>query len=290
MVLAVIGVLVVNATAGRSVPGFAVPLSVPVPPAPGSCLLDTRAGWSAVSCTDPHTAEVVESSAADAGPQRALYEQCMAAGRAYLGDTWGQSGDGPTQVGWSIPPVMSNTVLIYGPGIGNVRGWSWRACAVRPTLLGAGTAGYRGRLRDVPATGVLPAELRPCFNRPGDLGVVGTSCSARHTGEVLAVRLLKVFGDTTAPDTTDTAPEVLAECLRLAGSTTAAADPTYGGRLQVVVNLRVTGMGFVDSTDPSRSASNSYVLYQASCALQAARGRQLSASVVGLGVGPPLLA
>ena len=159
---------------------------------------------------------------------------------------------------------------------------------VRPILLGSEQAGYRGRLRDVPATGVLPAELRPCFNRPVALAVVGVPCNSRHTGEVLAARQLQVFGSTTAVDTTASSPQVQAECLAIARRTTAAADPTYGGRLQVVVNLHATGMGFVVSKESSGTASTSqsYVLYQASCALQAATGHELSASIVGLGSGP----
>ena len=72
----------------------------------------------------------------------------------------------------------------------------------------------------------------------------------------------------------------------IATATTAAADPTYGGRLQVVVNLHATGMGFVTSGDLVSNTAQSYVLYQASCALQSASGRELSASIVGLGSGP----
>lgn len=286
VVITVIGVLTINALAGRTVPGAAG--RVPAPPAPdsGSCLSITRTGWTAVGCAEAHTAEIVQSWPASARSEVGLYEKCMTAGRAYLGDQWGQSGDSATQPVWSVPPVMSSTVLVFGPGTRLVDGWSWRACVVRPILVGNAGAGYRGRLRDVPATGVLPAELRPCFNRPEAIGVVGVACTARHTGEVLAARSLQVFGSTTGQDSIATYPEVTAECLGIARRTTAAADPTYGGRLQVVVNLHATGMGFVTSDGTSGNGSQSYVLYQASCALQTGSGRELSASIVGLGSGP----
>lgn len=288
VIITVIGVLIINATAGRSVAGSAARLPTPAAPESGSCLSSTRTGWLAVDCADPHTAETVQGWSAADGPRAGLYERCVTAGQAYLGDQWGQSGDGPIQTGWSLPPVMSSTVLVSGPGKTLVEGWSWQACVVRPILLGTAQAGYRGRLRDVPATGVLPVQLRPCFNRPGAAGVVGVACTARHTGEVLAARQLQVFGSTTGADTTASSPQVQAECLGIARRTVAAADPTYGGRLQVVVNMHATGMGFVVSKEAAgdTSTSQSYVLYQASCALQTAAGRELSASIVGLGSGP----
>jgi hypothetical protein len=286
VIIALIGVLMVNATVDRSVAGAATRMSIPAAPATGSCLARRTSGWVDVDCADPHTAETVQSwSAADVS-QAGRYTTCKSAGQVYLGDRWGQSGDSPPTGGWSLPSVMSSTVLVTGPGSTLVRGWSWQACVVRPILLGAEGAGYRGRLRDVAATGVLPAELRPCFNRPGASWVVGVSCSDRHTGEVLAARQLRIFGTTTAVDTTASSPEVRAECLGIARRATAAADPTYGGRLQVVVNLHATGMGFVTSTDSPTDNSNSYVLYQASCALQTAASQVgLSASIVGLGAG-----
>ena len=287
VIIALIGVLMVNGTAGRSVAGAATRMAIPAAPTTGSCLARTSSGWVDVDCADPHTAEVVRSWSAADVVLAGRYTLCKSAGRAYLGDQWGQSGDSPPKADWSLPSVMSSTVLVDGPGTSLVRGWSWQACVVRPVLLGAGSAGYRGRLRDVPTTGVLPAELRPCFNRPGAAWVVGVSCSDRHTGEVLAARQLRIFGTTTAVDTTASSPQVRAECLQIARRTTAAADPTYGGRLQVVVNLHATGLGFVTSTNTPVDGSHSYVLYQASCALQTTRpGVELSASIVGLGSGP----
>jgi hypothetical protein len=285
VILTVISVLVVNARVGRSVPGGALRMPVPIAPGSGQCLSSTPTGWIAVDCADPHTAEIVQSWSASVTAPVTLYEKCMTAGRAYLGDQWGQSGDSPVRAAWSVPPVMSSTVLVSGPGLKAVKGWSWQACVVRPILLGQ-LDGYRGRLRDVPATGVLPVELRPCFNRPAATVVVGVACTAPHTGEVLAARPLQVFGSTTqSDDDTATSPEVNAECLGIARRTTAAADPTYGGRLEVVVNLHATGMGFEVSTSATNS-SQSYVLYQASCALQVATGQELSASIVGLGSRP----
>lgn len=284
--LAMIGVLIASATADRFIAGAATRSAIPAAPDTGSCLASTRTGWARVDCAAPHQAETVQSWSASDISQPGRYDNCMTAGQAYLGDSWGQSGDSPTKAGWSLPPVMSSTVLISGPGRTMVKGWSWQACVVRPVLLEAQSAGYRGRLHDVPVNGKLPVELRPCFNRPVAAGVVGIACSARHTGEVLAARPLQVFGSTTGVDTTASSPEVQAQCLSIARRSTAAADPTYGGRLQVVVNLHATGMGFVTSTEPPGNNSHSYVLYQASCALQTtASDAGLFASVVGLGTG-----
>ncbi len=286
VIITLCSVLVVNGVLGRSLSGVAARSPLPAAPESGSCLLRTGAEWVGVPCADPHTAEVVRSwSAADLATAR-RYDQCMASGRVYLGPSWGQSGDSPTESAWSVPSVMSSTVLVSGPGPATTRGWSWQACVVRPILLGPPGAGYRGRLHDVPTTGVLPVELRPCFNRPAAVGVVGVACTAPHMGEVLAARSLQVFGSPTDADDTATDPAVNSECHAIARRTTAAADPTYGGRLQVVVNLHATGMGFVVSKDSPGNTSHAYVLYKASCALQVAAGHELSASVVGLGAGP----
>jgi hypothetical protein len=287
VVVTVIGVLVINATAQRVVAGSAASVPAPTAPAPGTCLHTSPAtGWVPVDCTSLHTAEVAVGWPAAASGRVGHYQDCMSAGRAYLGDQRARSGASAAEAAWSVPTVMTSTVLVSGPGPTPVKGWSWQACVVRPVVLGADAVGYRGRLRDVPATGVLPPELRRCFVRPGRVMVVGVACTAPHAGEILAARPLRIFGGTTAMDAIATGPEVQAECRRIATATTAAADPTFGGRLQVVVNLHATGMGFVSSGDVVVNTAQSYVLYQASCALQAASGRELSASVVGLGSAP----
>src|ERR1700712_5629713 len=105
VLFALIGVLIVNATADRSMAGAAARSAIPAAPGTGSCLSSIRSGWVPVSCADPHTAEVVQSWSASDGEQTGRYDTCMTAGQAYLGNPWGQSGDSPTKAGWSLPPV-----------------------------------------------------------------------------------------------------------------------------------------------------------------------------------------
>src|SRR4051794_32184448 len=158
VLVTVIGGIVLHATAGRSVAGAAVGVPSPAAPESGSCLTNSRAaGWLPVDCAQLHTAEVVLGWPASAGNSARHYQDCVTAGRAYLGDRRVLPSGGTGQSDWAVPEIMSSTVLVSGPGPTSVRGWSWQACVVRPIALGGTAAGYRGRLQDERATGALPA-------------------------------------------------------------------------------------------------------------------------------------
>ena len=291
--LTLISVLVINGAVGRVLGGSARRLPVPIPPAAGTCLRQSPSEWTATRCDAVHTAEVAQSWPAVRLPAMDLYEACMAAGRTYLTGPSAASPDGQYsgQSTWSAPSVMTTTTLAHGPGAALTNGWSWQACIVRPILPDPNTVGYRGRLRDASASGSLPVELRPCFILPEGIGPVGTSCAVSHAGEVLAGRTLEMFGLNNQFEAVATDPEINAQCVEIARRVTGSADPTYGGTLAVVVNLRATGMGFQLSPGAGKKppSSRSYTLYQANCSLEAAAGRQLYASLVGLGAASPPL-
>ena len=283
LVATLISMLVLGGITGREVAGSAVLTPAPAAPQAGDCVRQSDVEWIPISCTSPHTAEVVQGWTALSTPGIDVYDKCITAARQYLPPP---PEDGTPSATWSAPPVMSTTMLVSGPGRDQVSHWSWQACVIRPIISDENHAGYRGRLRDVTSTGNLPVELRRCFVRPGTLGVVGISCAQGHLGEILAARQLRVFTSSDQLDDTSTNPEVNAQCRGIARRATATSDPTYGGRLAVVVNLHATGMGFVVSIASRGEVSQSYVLYEASCSVESVSGHELYASVVGLGARP----
>lgn len=283
VVCTLVGVLAINRAAPQTVGGTAGRLPTPAAPQSGTCLLLVPTGWVPADCAEPHMAEVALGWSADQLRSVHLYQECAGATQPYLSAT-----NAPTTTGssWAVPSVMLTTPIISGPGLSLTGGWSWRACVIRPVLPTRSAGGYRGKVRDSQVTGELPLALRPCYDRPPGLGLIGISCTTGHQGEVLATRQLQIFGSDLKVQTTATDPTVLHECLDIARKSTGSSDPTYGGKLSLVVNLRDIGIRFVVSAASQQERSGSYVRYRASCSLEAAEGRSLYASVVGVGSGP----
>jgi len=232
-----------------------------------------------VNCGEPHTSEVVMAWTADPPSTVVRLSACSRLTEVYLGDP---SVTISTAGNWSSLPLMTTTAVMHGPGAVLTAGYSWQACTVSPVSAIVYRSGYRGRLGDVLTTGKLPEDLRACYEQPTNI-MVSTPCRTAHVGEVLAARQLRIYGDIgtdrkTAPD-----PVVRTQCLHIASRLTGAADPTFGGRLSVVVNLRANGVGIPASLDPNRDAENAYVLYRASCSVETPSDRRLYASMVDLG-------
>lgn len=282
LVCTLIGALALNVATHQAVPGSAAMLPAPPPPAVGSCVTPSSTGWHVVDCNQPHTAEIAEAWAGSSLPSTNLYQNCVDATSTYLDVQPTNDVDSA----WSSPAVLTRNTLIHGPGTSLAPRWSWQACLVSPTVPDLDTAGYRGRLRDTLATGRAPVDLRSCFDRPVGVGLVGVSCKRDHVGEILAARMLRVSGDYSDPQPVTTDPSVTRQCADLARRSTGAADPTYGRRLSVVVHLFPTGFGFSVSGNKADDAAASYVLYRASCTLEASAGHQLYGSVFGVGNGP----
>jgi hypothetical protein len=283
LVCTLVGMLAINRASQQAVGGSAG--RPPSPPAPqsGTCLVLETTGWVPSDCGEPHTAEVALGWSADQLRSVNLSQACANATESYVSV---KNAPATTGSSWAVPSVMLTAPIVSGPDLSPTAGWSWRACVIRPVLPTLSAVGYRGRVRDSQITGVLPLALRPCYDRPPGLGLISISCTTEHLGEVLATRQLQIFGSDLKVQTTATEPAVLRECLDVARKSTGSSDPTYGGKLSVVVNLRDIGIRFVVSAASEQENADSYVRYRASCSLEAAQGRSLYASVVGVGSGP----
>lgn len=279
MLCALVGALVIGAVG--PLPHRGSPTRSPAAAAPerGSCLRSAPPGWRIVNCGEPHTSEVVTAWTSDLSSAAVRLWACSRLTEVYLGDL---SAPASTAENWSPLPLMTTTALRHGPDPVLTVGYSWQACTVSPVSAIVYRSGYRGRLADVLATGKLPEDLRACYEQSTNV-LVSTSCRSAHVGEVLAARQLRIYGDIGTERTTAADPRVRAQCLDIASRLTGAADPTFGGRLSVVVNLRANGVGIPASRDRNRDAENTYVSYRASCSVETPTKRRLYASMVDLG-------
>lgn len=259
-----LGVAVWGGLAGHAVDGAGVRAELPDPPPMGTCLRLAGAVWMVSSCGEPHTVEVVRVWSAARAPKSELYDGCVQAAQAYVGEP----SDLSRGSGWVTPPVMFSQTLLSGPLAAAVEGWNGYACVIRPIVPDLPAVGYRGRLKGVEQTDGIPIDVRPCYNRPDDdAGLVGVSCAARHVGQILAVRMLRLAQPNQLRDHD---PVLEEQCRNMAerSGATAGAGPRH---LYVVIYLRATGMGSVTSASLSteNELAGDYTLYQASCAIQA---------------------
>ncbi len=273
----------------------------PTPPTIGDCVLRTAGAVRVVPCTELHTAEVTAAFPAQPPPSStsrpgaarspSRYQLCQQAASSYVGDA-----AIPGSVGWQLPTLPTIVQLGSGPAPMVIPGWSWLVCLISPTTPLAQLTGYTGRITDRD-TGATPAALRSCYSLVS-LGQAtsvqdgvsstfssGVSCLSDHAGEIMATRTLKLAAPvaTTADgrspvDTLDTDASRLAQCLVLAQQRTGLADPTFGGRLSVVIRLVVGGTSYGGTA----SVTLTSVSYAATCAVQAPTGHQLYQSLVGV--------
>ena len=298
--IALLGGLAVSTVARVGLIGMPAVASAPAPPSIGDCVLRSAGAVRVVPCTELHTAEVTAAFPAQPTPAASRpgaarspsrYQLCQQAASSYVGEA-----GIPGFAGWQLPILPTIVQLGSGPAPMVIPGWSWLVCLIAPTTPLAQLTGYTGRITDR-STGATPAALRSCYSLVS-LGQAtsvqdgvsstfssGVSCLGDHAGEIMATRTLKLTAPvaTTADgrspvDTLDTDAGRLAQCLVLAQQRTGLADPTFGGRLSVVIRLVVGGT----SSSGTATVTLTSVSYAATCAVQAPTGRQLYQSLVGL--------
>ena len=292
------------AMASIDLPGRATAVvSVPLP-AVGSCVAQESV-VAVVDCDSLHSAEISAAwTTVPADPPGSAYLRCEQAGERYLAGIDEQPG---SVWGWTRPNVAVE--VIRGTDLQPRPGLSWTACLVAPQTSGvAQDGGYRGRVSDQ-RVGRPPVAVRRCFELAGrgrdDNGqqtsaLVDQPCSTPHTAELLGVLAFSRTGSLGAVGTmasglaytSDSEPGRRAQCERLAQERTGAIDPTYAGRLSVVVRIRVIGETFGATAAPSASTPQLAPMtvvareYVALCDLEATGGRQLTRSVLDLGAAP----
>ena len=248
---------------------------VPPPPAPavGTCLENSvTSSWGArgvlqpsdttyVTCDRPHRGEIfrVVDPLPPPGVAGSVFDQCGSTDEVvtYLGTT----GDG-----WR--PELQARITASGPDARQVAaGQSWAACVlvddVGPALTGS--------LAGAAATHSVPPQVGVCFEGTAtDLAYRGTSpCDRPHGGELFGSRAVGADADRDART---------ASCRALVAADTGRSafltDPA------VTVEAVVTDDPVLDGGDEDPAAPAT-----ARCVLRALDGRQLTASLRGVGDG-----
>ncbi len=128
------------------------------------------------------------------------------------------------------------------------------------------TVAYTGTARGAAGSSRIPGEFGSCVSTADEYGDM-VDCSTPHPTEILGYT-----GPLASPPSR---AELNGTCRLLATRLTGLADPTAGGKLQVVLAPQAGGWD---------SAGRDTVLYQ--CRLAAAPGTQLVGPLVGIGEGP----
>ncbi len=312
---ALIGGLTVSVLVRVGTPGIAARSALPPPPAAGACVVRSQPAALAtpsesvspvgsssgsavvrvVGCNQPHDAEVSASwagmSVASANSAPAdLYQACQDQTGQYLDTKSGSQVPTLASGTWGVPPVPFVVQVAHGPSGVLVRGWSWQACLVSPIVPRIFLTGYTGRLADLRLSTPTPPNLRVCYFKNSSIRS-GTSCDLEHFGETFASQRIRIDGvDGVGLIQRDSDPLKMAECAAIAQTATGVEDPTFGGRLTLVVDLNRIGDGGVNvptgRADNAEEISQTYALFQASCSLEATGTRRVYGSIVGVGLGP----
>ena len=302
-----IAVLVVTVLAGLIFSGLLSPdeagraadVPLPGPPAIGACLMVTPEVHE-VSCTEDHHAEVIRTWAAGTIPasKRSFADMLRANPGVAIGlgeypwvfmtdectDRQFESGIGrmthSTTAAWTLIRPPATAWLITAPLHQRTSLEGWSACVIGTADL----ALYQGKLRDWPVTGVVPTGLGSClFSRT--LTVV-TNCATRHHIELLAEYPARYHPD---------ADQLRRSCASVVAAVTHTAEPSYGGRLQMVVDVLLPGSFSVSgeavapqptgTTDDGVRAGPipAVAVPVPLCAVEVVGDRELMGSVIGLG-------
>jgi len=271
LLLAVTAVVIVRAVQHPGVAGRPVAAPLPGPPAVGSCLLLQDGVPRPVDCADPHDLEVIAGVEADATSPTVA--QCRARAADYLA---------PILVDdWQVP-VAVDVAVVSAPTGERVGSRGWQACTVRPSthdrftgsLRGMTLATYRtdlfGTCFDRSTGPDLPCDGPHDAERLGTADLVETDPAFINAKPYYGINYTAV----TLPDSV--LADLTRRCRSLAVALTGAADPTYGGQLEIRADIRS-----VLTTE--RRDTVEIVL---GCLAVAPAGRPLTGSVVGLGSRP----
>jgi hypothetical protein len=228
LVLAAALVMAFLVARGASFPLAGQPVAAwPPPPVVGGCQVLDGAALDAVPCADPHDLEITRAWQAYETLPKDLASLCGQAAVDYLGG----AGDPTAVQGWALDLPQYSAYQWTAPPTETVGGRGWTACVISPWRSGQ----YTGSVRN----------LRSPADRPAAFGVCGfpdqpilVRCDQPHAWErlgSLSVDLASA-GDSAGMAKAATAHQ--ASCRSLAVALIGVADPTYGNRLQIVVEAQ----------------------------------------------------
>ena len=226
---------------------------------------------SVVDCAQLHEGEVAATWIAE-DPNRvsqATDDGCAGQARDYIGEVVEQQLDN-----WALAVLTWNSLVTRAPRSQRAEDYyGWNACVV----LAPGRGRCTGSIRNLADVTTRPAVFGSCQSY--SVGLV--PCTDPHDGE----RLADISGTWTDEQPGPPAGTRLESieaalsggCTAVAKAMTGAADPTYGGRLHIMVWVQELAH-VPDSDDETRYATD----YLASCEVSAIDG-ELTGSVVGVG-------
>lgn len=271
LVLAVAAVVFVPRFLNPGVAGVATVAPMPTPPAVGSCVNTMRRSMSVVDCTQLHEGEVTATWIAE-DPDRvreATDDSCAAHARDYLGQVVPQLMEN-----WTLAVLTWETGVTRAPRAQRAEDYyGWNACVVRAPERGR----YTGSIRNLADVTTRPAVFGSCQSY--SVGLV--PCTDLHDGERLAdasgTWIDEQPGRPAGSRLESIEASLSGGCTAVAEAMTGAADPTYDGRLRIIVWVQELGqVPYPD--DETRYATD----YLASCEVSAVDG-ELTGSVVGVG-------
>ena len=290
MLCGVVLLLLAPRSLSSGLKGAASMEELPQPPGVGSCVLidNSDAQGSAeplqvVSCSEPHDGEVTmtwpafvrPSGDTAAPPQRANWTAMGSSNRFtyFLCDGWNSDYLGiPLSFKGFLetsPPVFAGGP-VYASTDKQYNRFSWSACVIRPALT---AERYVGSIRGAGdhLSRARPSVFMPCLTvgRFAETEMVFADCSTQHRVEVIGVDR---DPKSAVPD-----DEALAACRELVSTVTGAADPTFGGRLQIKVgSVGARTMTAAQVVDPDP-------VHAQDCMVELTIDGMLVGSVIGIG-------
>jgi hypothetical protein len=284
VVAVLLAALVGRGVAGTPITGSAQRAALPGPPSVGDCLqaAPTVRGAAFDSprsrvfsartgpCADANFGEVVSVQDIDSfrgshTDRSAVLDPgaCQQPAADYLG--WAAPESEPHAAGTvSWQPAVWQDLALLGPDAAEFgAGQRWLSCILLPRL-----TPYAGSVRGSrpgPAVDAL-GSCRPTANETADPSV---ACGEPHISEVFGI-------GTVGPAQV---PELLQACRQLISSETGLTDPAAAGALSIWVEVGGSGDGPPRSGGDAGSSTGR-------CTASAAGGRQLNASLLGVGDGP----
>lgn len=275
--------LVLPGIAGTRLTGAAQRAPIPGPPSVGFCLSATPAGNGGPfdspkmrvltgpvgPCDDANFGEVVsvqdvETFRGSSTDRMAVLDPaaCELPAAQYLGWAGPAPGAAPAEAAGWLPVALQNLVL-FGPGDAQYSvGQRWISCVLLP-----GLTPYPGSVRGTEPGPAVDA-FGTCRAGANNTASPHVPCSEPHVSEVVGVGSVE----------SDQVPELVKACRELFSREARLSDPTAGGALSIWVEA---GGSFGDPPQGGNAGST-----PGRCTVSATGGRQLDASLLGVGDGP----